>query len=365
MTDQNAEQVSAEQTGGDARDLTELGWSHFFQSQLTDEPMMNLVPVRVKSVHRNRLEVIGVGFEKLVPPFSPNEGELTPVTVGDWLLLDEDRARPLHLLERKSLVKRRAVGKAANEQLIAANIDTLFIVTSCNLDFNVARLERYLALAHEAGVTPVLIMTKADLAAEVEAFLDEARALDRGLVIESLDARDKEAVKRLEPWCGRGQTVAFVGSSGVGKSTLINSLKGGEEIATGSIREDDAKGRHTTTGRTLYRLGGGGWLVDTPGMRELQLTEVESGIEEVFADLVELAANCRFSDCQHETEPGCAVRAAMASGDLEESRFKRWEKLKAEEAHNSASVAEQREQGRKFQKIVKRAKKDKAHWRDD
>ncbi|MBG51862.1 MAG: ribosome small subunit-dependent GTPase A [Alphaproteobacteria bacterium] len=357
MTTQISEQTS---------DLAELGWGNFFTSQLLSDALMNLTPARVKAVHRNRLEVIGVGFERMVPPFSPNEGELTPVTVGDWLLLDVETFRPLHLLERKSLVKRRAVGKAATEQLIAANIDTLFIVTSCNLDFNVARLERYLALAHEAGVIPVLVLTKADLAEEgVETYLDAARELERGLVVEVLDARDKATVQCLAPWCGRGQTVAFVGSSGVGKSTLINSLKGGDEIATGAIREDDAKGRHTTTGRTLYRLAGGGWLVDTPGMRELQLTEVEAGIEEVFADLIDIAAECRFSDCQHQSEPGCAIQAAMASGVLEEARYKRWQKLRAEDARNTATLAERRDQGRKFGKMVKKAKKDKAHWRDD
>ncbi|MEQ9520452.1 MAG: ribosome small subunit-dependent GTPase A [Parvibaculum sp.] len=357
ISDQTPHQVSS---------LAEFGWSNFFTSQLMSDELMGLTPARVKSVHRNRLEVIGVGFDQMVPPFSPNEGELTPVTVGDWLLLDVETFRPLHLLERKSLVKRRAVGKAATEQLIAANIDTLFVVTSCNMDFNVARLERYLALAHEAGVTPVLVLTKADLAeGGVEAYVGAARDMERGLIVEVLDARDKDAVKCLEPWCSRGQTVAFVGSSGVGKSTLINSLKGGEEIATGAIREDDAKGRHTTTGRTLYRLPGGGWLVDTPGMRELQLSEVEAGIEEVFADLVDLAAECRFSDCQHQTEPGCAVQAAIASGTLEETRYKRWEKLRAEDTRNTTTLAERRVQGRKFDKMVKRAKKDKAHWRDD
>jgi ribosome biogenesis GTPase / thiamine phosphate phosphatase len=177
-------------------------------------------------------------------------------------------------------------------------------------------------------------------------------------LVEALDARSPDAVARLRPWCGHGQTVALVGSSGVGKSTLINTLTGRDAIATQGIREDD-KGRHTTTGRALHRLPAGGWLLDTPGMRELQLADARAGLAEVFADIVALAGTCRFGDCRHRTEPGCAVLAAVAAGTLDGSRVKRWRKLIAEEAHNMESLSERRARDRAFAKRARRAMQDK------
>jgi ribosome biogenesis GTPase len=267
------------------------------------------------------------------------------------------------MLDRKSLFKRRAAGTGLRLQLIAANVDTLFIVTSCNQDFNVARLERYLALAKEAGVTPVIVLTKADLTDTPEDFERDAARLMPALSVETVDARDPASVQRLTAWCGRGETIALVGSSGVGKSTLVNTLTGEQTIATAGIREDDAKGRHTTTGRMLHRLPAGGWLLDTPGMRELSLTDVHSGIEHVFSDIVELARSCRFRDCGHDGEPGCAVEAAVADGTLDEDRVRRWKKLLAEEAHNSASLAERRARGKEFGKMVKRVMSEKKNKR--
>ncbi len=344
-------------------DLVEFGWNPFFDTQLKPDELVSTVPVRVMAVHRGGLSVAGPDVDTLIPPFvaAPDDEEAA-ATVGDWLLFDPGTSRPKRLLERKSLFKRRAAGTGRTLQLIAANVDTAFIVSSCNQDFNVARLERYLALAREADVTPVIVLTKADLTEEPEAFARTAVKFLPGLLVEVVDSRDPDSVACLAPWCASGQTVALVGSSGVGKSTLINTLIRAERIATQGIREDDDKGRHTTSGRALYRLPVGGWLLDTPGMRELQLANVRSGIDEVFADVVDLAGDCRFSDCRHETEPGCAVLAAIESGTLDADRLKRWRKLAAEEAHNSGSLAERRASDRAFGKMVKAVVKEKRRY---
>jgi ribosome biogenesis GTPase len=240
-------------------------------------------------------------------------------------------------------------------QLIAANIDTVFVVTSCNADFNVARLERYVALAFEAGIDPVIVLTKVDLTDDRARYVEAAQAVSEHVSVVALDARSAEPAQALADWCRPGRTVAFLGSSGVGKSTLTNALLGAHAIATQDIREDDAKGRHTTTRRELHATPGGCLVLDTPGMRELQLTDAATGIAAVFDDIDALAASCRFTDCQHETEPGCAVRSAMADGSLDPARLARWRKLEAEDAFNSATLAERREKMRAFGKIVRSA----------
>jgi ribosome biogenesis GTPase len=316
------------------------------------------VPARVLAVHRNGLDVANAEVSVRVPPIVSTDDE-GQATVGDWLFVDIARGTPRRLLERKSLFKRRAAGPGRRVQLIAANVDTLLIVTSCNQDFNVARLERYLALAREAEVTPVIVLTKADLADEVAPYQSAALKIMTGVLVECLDARDPEAVAELRPWCALGQTVAFVGSSGVGKSTLVNTLIGDPAQATAAIREDDAHGRHTTTGRSMHRLAAGGWLLDTPGMRELQLTDASEGIAGVFSDIVELAAGCRFADCRHETEPGCAIRAAIKAETLDAGRFARFRKLAREEARNSEAIWERRARERGFGRMTKSIMKEK------
>lgn len=314
--------------------LTDLGWTPFFAAQVTvGDEAANLRPFRVMSVHRGQIAVAGAGSERLVSPrIAQAVGEEAHATVGDWLLIDDATSQVARILDRANLFRRRTPGNVRKVQLIAANVDTLFIVASCNQDFNLARLERYLVMARDVGVEPVVVLTKADLTAAPWTFADEVRGLQPDIRVETINAKDADAVARLGAWCGRGKTVALMGSSGVGKSTLIKSLTGLARIATGAVREGDGKGRHTTTVRELHRLDHGGWLMDTPGMRELHLSDAGEGVAEVFDDILLLGRDCRFSDCAHGKEPGCAVRAALAAGEIDPVRFDRWLKLRAENA---------------------------------
>ncbi|MGB3407691.1 MAG: ribosome small subunit-dependent GTPase A [Jannaschia sp.] len=331
--------------------LSALGWQPFFAQQIDADTLIATPPVRVIRVDRAGLLVAGDGVDAMLPP-------LAGVTVGDWMLMGAGGTIAGGPLDRKSLVKRRAPGHDRSVQLIASNIDTTFVVTSCNADFNVARLERYLALAFDADTDPVILLTKPDLA-DATPFIEQAQAISGAVPVVAVNAKGGDVSAQLSAWCRPGRTVAFLGSSGVGKSTLVNALSGSSEVATGAIRENDAKGRHTTTRRELYVVPAGFAVLDTPGMRELQLTDVAAGIEEVFADLSDLARTCKFNDCAHETEPGCAVRAALEAGDFDPGRLARWKKLAAEDAHNSADLAMSRRKAKAFSKMVNRAVKSK------
>ncbi len=342
--------------------LRALGWTPAFQAQLDLDDLETMMPVRIAAVHRAAVDVLGTeGARRTACATGLSTGDLA---VGDWGLVDRADGQLWRRLDRVSLLSRRAAGEGREEQLIAANVDTLFIVSSCNADFNPARIERYLVLARQSGAMPVLVLTRADCAEGPADYVRRASALDASLPVETLDARDAAECARLLDWCGAGRTVALLGSSGVGKSTLINALTGAG-LATSGIREDDAKGRHTTTARSLHAIPSGGWLIDTPGMRELRLHDATEGLAATFADIAGLAAACRFGDCAHETEPGCAVQAAIAAGDLDSARLARWRKLDREERHNTESVAEARARSRMLGRLYRSGQESGRRKRND
>ncbi|WP_245749204.1 ribosome small subunit-dependent GTPase A [Jannaschia pohangensis] len=326
--------------------LTRLGWQSFFAQQIDADALTRTPPARVTRVNRTTVHLLGDGIDMVLPLVSD-------LAVGDWVLLEEDRAAVAEVLDRKSLIKRRAAGHDRQVQLIAANIDTAFVVTSCNQDFNVARLERYLALAFEAEVDPVILLTKPDLSEDVATFVAEAAAISDMVPVLAVNAKSAEVAAQLAGWCKPGRTIAFLGSSGVGKSTLVNALSGTLTAETQGVRTGDDKGRHTTTRRELHLVSGGFAVLDTPGMRELQMTDAADGIADVFSDLADLAGGCRFSDCSHTVEPGCALKAGIAAGDLDPARLERWQKLVAEDAHNSATLAERKSRDKALGKTIK------------
>lgn len=257
---------------------------------------------------------------------------------GDWVAvsirLPERAATIHHVLPRRTAFIRKAAGRGRVAQVVAANVDIAFLTLSLNDDLNIRRLERYLAAAHESGAKPEIVLTKADLSPEAEAIRADVAA-SAGVPVHLVSARAGIGLEALRGVIKPGETAVLLGSSGVGKSTLVNALVGEERMATRAIREDDAKGRHTTTHREIVVLPGGGLLLDTPGMRELALWDADEGVSATFEDVEALEAACRFSDCKHTSEPGCAVRAAIAAGELEPARWQNYLKLKGEIAHET------------------------------
>jgi ribosome biogenesis GTPase / thiamine phosphate phosphatase len=337
--------------------LGQLGWRSHCSQQLTLEDLDTAWPARVASVHRGAIVVLGERGECCVTL----AGHLAAdpdlqVTVGDWVMIENAAPRICRVLERFSYIARIGAGTQRRLQSIAANVDTLFVVTSCNADFNASRLERYLAVAHEAGVEPVIVLTKVDLCADVSAYTDEAKRITARASIVPVNATSDDASRLLVPWLGSGQSVAFVGSSGVGKSTLVNTLSGTVFMATGGIREADAKGRHTTSARQLIAMAGGAWLIDTPGMRELQVGAIDAGIRAVFDDVEALARSCRFRDCRHQADDGCALSAAIESGKIDPRRVRSYLKLQREAANAARAVHERHRREREFGKLRKAQK---------
>lgn len=251
--------------------------------------------------------------------------------VGDWIAIEESEPPLMQLLPRRSSFARASASAETREQVVAANVDTVFIVNGLDTRLSLRRLERYLALGWQSGAVPVIVLTKADLIdpAELPGLVEEVESVALGVAVLVISADDDATLEPLSAYLPPGQTVALLGSSGAGKSTLVNRLAGSVMAAIGDVRSD-GKGRHTTTHRELLMLPEGGLLIDTPGMRGIGMWDAEEGMAQAFADVDELAQQCRFSDCAHETEPGCAVRAAVADGTLDEARFEGWMKLRRE-----------------------------------
>ncbi len=335
--------------------LINLGFVPFFAQQLSDYSVMDSRLGRIVSVQRSLVDVVCSDQKRSVElsiHLQQSDAVDRP-TIGDWVILDESLARVEQVLDRKSLFKRIGSGNTTQFQPIAANIDVVFIVTSCNEEFNESRLERYLALCNDAGAMPVIILTKADLTDDTSQFIERARTLQSAVAVEAVSALDPSSLDGVRGWIDNNATIALVGSSGVGKSTLVNALAGDELAATGAIRDDDKKGRHTTTHRELYPLASGGLIIDVPGMRELKVADVDEALGHVFGDIEELAGDCKFSDCSHSNEPGCAVLAAIELGELDSRRLASYHKLLRENEHAVASLAEKRAKDRSFGKMVK------------
>ena len=275
--------------------------------------------------------------------------------VGDFVLADTQTGGDAvirSVLPRRSSFVRRAAGDSHQEQVVAANVDTVFLCMSLNRDFSLRRLERDLAVAWESGASPVVVLTKADLCADTRRYALEAERVAVGVPVLVTASLAEDGLDALAPYLRPGRTVAFIGSSGVGKSTMINRLLGEARQTTGGLRGDD-RGRHTTTSREIFQLPGGALLLDTPGMREMGMWDAQAGIDQTFTDVLELAAQCRFADCTHMSEPGCAVRRAMETGALAPERLAAFMRLSAENAYAQDSAAYLAQKERKFKEIAK------------
>jgi ribosome biogenesis GTPase / thiamine phosphate phosphatase len=318
--------------------LTELGWNSYFAAcwEVCGEPAWT--PARVISQQRGLWRVAG-NFAECWAEASgslrcaANTGGDWPA-VGDWVaieILQSGRSLIHKVLPRRSKCVRKVAGRRMEEQVIAANVDTAFVVMALDGDFNVRRLERYLAQCWESGAKSVVILNKTDHCGDVAARIAEVEGVAAGVPIVALSALTGHGVEALRRFLALGQTVVLLGSSGVGKSTLVNHFLQRDAQTVRAVREGDNRGRHTTTSRELFALPGGALLMDTPGLRELQLWNATEGVERAFSDIEELATQCRYNDCGHTTEPGCAVQAAIAEGRLDQDRLENQRKLEREQ----------------------------------
>jgi len=349
--------------------LADLGFDSWFENKLAElDPSENQL-ARVTIVNRDRYMVRGPKNEvpaELSGKFLfTMESSLDLPAVGDWVFVqyhDDGTQAIIHnLFPRKTLLKRKVAGKKMEFQLIASNIDVGFIFQSCDFDFNIRRLERYMVMIHEAGIEPIILLSKSDLVSQEEL---EQRLLDINNNFSPIPAMafsntDGSGLKDIQQYLESCKTYCLLGSSGVGKTTLLNFLFGENRFKTKTIRESDGKGRHATSRRQLILLEGGSLIIDTPGMRELGNIGVGSGIEASFPDIGDMAEQCRFRDCTHTNEAGCVVIHAVENGELDHKRYLSFLKLRRESEHNEMSYFEKRRKDKKFGKMVKQVMKDK------
>jgi ribosome biogenesis GTPase len=349
--------------------IRDLGYDEQSEVLLDSETLNAHELARVVAVHKDRYVIskgCGDVLAELAGKFIFHVDSATDLpTVGDWVwsdFYDDDTHAIIHdLVPRKSLLRRKTAGKNIDYQLIGANIDVAFIIQSLDDNFNPRRLERYLVMIHESGIVPVVLFSKSDLLSGDEVNQKLARISDLlgGLEAVSFSNATEAHLEQIERLLLPRKTYCLVGSSGVGKSTLLNRLLGSDQIETQPVREKDSKGRHTTTHRQLIRLRSGAMVIDTPGMRELGNFFVDSGIGETFAEIAELETQCKFKNCSHRNERGCAIRAAIDVGALSEKRYENYEAMQREAAYNEMSYYEKRQKDRDFGKLIKSVQKYK------
>ena len=320
--------------------LNAYGWSERLQADFEPHAAAGLIPGRIVVQQRGGYRIVTPDGEVEARASGALMRETTETerpAAGDWVAVEprpgETTALVRAVLPRRTAFIRKASGPRGGAQVVAANADVAFLVASLNADLNLRRLERYLATTYESGAEPVIVLTKADIAEDVDASVAEVEAIAFGAPVLAISSKTGQGLDAVAAHLPPGRTAVLLGSSGAGKSTLVNALAGEERMATREIREDDARGRHTTTHRELVLLPSGGLILDTPGMRELGLWNADEGVSATFEDVEALAAACRFSDCRHRSEPGCAVRAAIEAGELPPERLAAYEKLQAELAY--------------------------------
>jgi ribosome biogenesis GTPase / thiamine phosphate phosphatase len=347
--------------------LEALGWSPRLETAFEPYRAEGLVPARVSHEHTHIYRVLGDGGELLARIAGRLRHHAATradyPAVGDWVAIDVPSsggdARIRAMLPRSSRFSRRAAGDPTEEQVVAANIDVVFLVSGLDGDFNPRRIERYLLTAWDSGATPVIVLNKVDLVDDVDPYVAEVESIAQGVSIVAVSAKRPDTMSALRDRIGNGRTAALLGSSGVGKSSIANALIGEELLRTRDVRAADSRGRHVSTTRQLLLLPGGGILIDTPGMRELQLWDTAGSLAGAFADIEALAAGCRFRDCKHAGEPGCAVAEAVTQGELSAGRLESYRKLQLEQAHQSRQQDQraQLEQKRRWKVLTKAANK--------
>lgn len=316
------------------------GWNEYFEGEWKYKATPSMYPGRIIADYGQMVRVItNEGELSVNRPVESNEKGMH-MAVGDWVALENDiESKSIcvrFVLTRKTKFSRVASGIELKEQIVAANVDTVFLIQSLNRDFNMRRLERYLICAWDSGAMPVVVLTKSDCCDDVAEKIAIAYQTVPGVEVHAISCLTGEGIEEIQKYVLRGKTIAFLGSSGVGKSTLANTLAGEELFKTQTIRENDSRGRHTTTHREIILLPEGGLILDTPGMRSLSPWEADVGMEVMFGDIEDLVTQCRFNDCSHGNEPGCAVREALNSGSLEMERWNSWQKLQKELAYVEA-----------------------------